>query len=129
MTPTPPHNLAPRPRRDGWTPARRQAFLDLLRSGLDVRRAAAQVGLSRCSVYKLRARDEGFAAAWDAALREARAEEQSRFAALLMERCPWALSVDLGGTGEGVGSLSRTPSTASGLCKLRRAEARLAPPL
>jgi hypothetical protein len=78
------------PRRDGWTAARRRAFLDSLRDGLDVRRAAARMGMSRRSVDHLRGRDEGFARAWDAALREAREERGRRLIAELVEQAAWA---------------------------------------
>lgn len=88
-----PSSLARHARVDGWTPVRRRAFLDHLRDGLDVRRAALRVGLSRRSAYHLRQRDEEFARGWDAALREARTAAERRFVALLVERCPWAREV------------------------------------
>jgi hypothetical protein len=58
-----------RSRRDGWTPERQRAFIDLIRSGLKPGRAAARLGLRRQGAYELRARagGESFAAAWDAA--------------------------------------------------------------
>src|SRR5687767_5565515 len=55
-------------RADGWTAARRQAFLDQLASCSNVTRAVAAAGLSVASAYELRARDPEFAVAWDAAL-------------------------------------------------------------
>ena len=57
-----------RPRRDGWSVARQAAFLAMLSRTRNVRRAAAHVGLSRESAYRLRRRPgaESFAAAWDA---------------------------------------------------------------
>ena len=90
-------------RRDGWTPERRQLFLELLGAGLDVRRACAGVGLSRQAAYELRRRDPAFAQAWDGALRSARAAEEAAFYAMLPER------------------LRRTMSELSGECKLRAA--------
>ena len=94
--------LATRPvRRDGWTPQRRQRFLELLGAGSDVRRACAGVGLSRQAAYTLRRRDPAFAQAWDGALLSARAAEREAFLAMLPER------------------LRRTLSELSGECKLR----------
>ena len=67
--PTPPPDFDPVPiraRRDGWTPERQRAFIAALASTLCVDRAAASVGLSRESAYRLR-RHSGaasFAAAW-----------------------------------------------------------------
>jgi|SRR5688572_19133546 hypothetical protein len=61
----------------GWTLERRVQFLRCLAEKGGVRRACAQVGLSRQGAYKLRARNPEFARIWDAALvaaREARIE-------------------------------------------------------
>ena len=57
-----------RARHDGWTPERQRAFIASLAATLCVDRAAASVGLSRVSVYRLRRHPKGasFAAAWDA---------------------------------------------------------------
>jgi len=54
-------------RRDGWTATRQLGFLDALVGTRSVTRAAASVGMSRESAYRLRARDQGglFAALWD----------------------------------------------------------------
>ena len=90
-------------RRDGWTPERRERFLELLAAGLDVRRACADVGLSRQAAYTLRRRDPAVAQAWDEALRSARAAEDETFLAMAPER------------------LLRTMSELSGECKLRGA--------
>jgi hypothetical protein len=87
-------------RHDGWTPERRQRFLELLAAGLDVRRACAGVGLSRQAAYTLRRRDPAFAQAWDGALRSVRVAEDEAFLAMLPER------------------LRRTMSELSGECKL-----------
>jgi hypothetical protein len=51
----------------GWTPAARTAFLEALAACGTVIEAVAVVGLSPQSAYKQRARDPGFATAWDAA--------------------------------------------------------------
>ena len=96
--------LAARPiRRDGWTPQRRQLFIELLGAGLDVQRACAKVGLSRQAAYPLRRRDPAFAQAWDGAVRSAQTAEEAAFYALLPEH------------------LLRALSELSGPCKLRGA--------
>jgi hypothetical protein len=60
-----------RARVDGWTPARQRAFVEQLAETLSVEAAARLVGLTAQSARALRRRPgaEGFAAAWDAALR------------------------------------------------------------
>jgi hypothetical protein len=93
-----------KPRRDGWTPARRAQFLGHLAAGLDVKRACALVGLSRQKAYALRGRDAAFAAAWDKARRAARAAADEAFLALLPEK------------------LRRTMSDLSAACHLPRAQ-------
>ena len=64
------HPVPTRRRRDGWTPHRQARFIGHLAETRCVRTAAAAVGLSRESAYRLRRRPggEGFAAAWDVAL-------------------------------------------------------------
>ena len=59
-----------RTRRDGWTIERQADFLGLLAETGSVIGACEAVGMSRKSVYRLRALPgaESFAAAWDAAL-------------------------------------------------------------
>lgn len=78
----------PKLRCDGWTAARREAFLDALTEGLAVWRACARVGLSREGAYRLRARDTAFAQAWAAAQRAAGDNGDRRFLELLAERMP-----------------------------------------
>ena len=60
-----------RTRRDGWTPARQARFIGLLVQLGCVRRAAAALGLSRESAYRLRrhAGAGSFRAAWDTAIK------------------------------------------------------------
>ena len=108
------HQLSParKPRTDGWTSLRRRAFLKLLRDGLDVRRATARVGMSRRSAYHVRKRDAAFAREWDAALRAARALEQSRLIALLVERAPWARTAFPEAAREGGGVSSQDTVTS-----------------
>lgn len=57
-------------RRDGWTAERQLRFLDALASTRSVVKAAASVGMSRESAYRLRNRAGGalFAVLWDRAL-------------------------------------------------------------
>lgn len=59
-----------RARADGWTPLRQAEFLGYLAETRCVKRAAARVGMSRESAYRLRRKQgaEEFAAAWDAIL-------------------------------------------------------------
>jgi hypothetical protein len=54
-------------RRDGWTPAARRLFLEVVAKTGIVTRACAYAGMSRDSAYALRYRDPLFAAGWDAA--------------------------------------------------------------
>lgn len=88
-------------RRDGWTELRRAGFLECLSAIADVKHACAFVGMSRQSAYRLRARDPGFAAAWDAALRAAHEAAVRAFLAELPE------------------SLLRTLSRLSAMCHLQ----------
>jgi hypothetical protein len=62
-------------RIDGWTPEKQRLFCETLADCGLVREAAAIVGMTRQSAYRLRRRAEGrsFALAWDAALYLARA--------------------------------------------------------
>lgn len=68
----PPFYPVPRLRRhhNGWLPSRQADFLGYLAETGSVSAAAARVGMSRESAYRLRRREgaESFAAAWDAAL-------------------------------------------------------------
>ncbi|MFN2260073.1 MAG: hypothetical protein ABR601_09590 [Parasphingopyxis sp.] len=56
-----------RARRDGWTPLRQAGFLGALAETRCVKQAAAKVGMSRESAYRLRGRRgaASFAAVWD----------------------------------------------------------------
>lgn len=55
------------PRRDGWSGARKVAFLEQFIELGVASRALAAVGKGMSGLYALRARDPAFAAAWDAA--------------------------------------------------------------
>jgi hypothetical protein len=54
----------------GWTSDKRENFLNTLRACLNVRRAAAAVGLTDSAAYQLRRRDAEFAQKWAEALDE-----------------------------------------------------------
>lgn len=55
-------------RENGWTKAKRTAFLSELAASCNIRRASQAAGMTPSGVYKLRQREEEFAAAWQAAL-------------------------------------------------------------
>lgn len=54
-------------RRGALTPKKQRAFLRALNSGLTVRDAAKEIGITSVSLYALRKRDEDFALAWEEA--------------------------------------------------------------
>ena len=56
--------------RNGWTSAKRGAFLDELAASCNVTRAAAAAGMGRDAAYGLRRRDPVFAEAWAAAIEQ-----------------------------------------------------------
>jgi hypothetical protein len=73
MTRPPPHAKPERRQRaDGWTVARRVAFLDLISLDVAVAPACLEVGVSRQSAYRLRARCARFAEDWEKAESAAR---------------------------------------------------------
>lgn len=55
-------------REDGWTPERRETFLQTLAETCNVREAAEAAGMARWSAYRLKQRDPGFARDWERAL-------------------------------------------------------------
>ena len=71
-------------RRDGWTEARREAFLLALSMTANVTTAAASVGITRSGAHALRRREPGFAVLWGEALASGydRLEEALLMAAL-----------------------------------------------
>ncbi len=83
-----------RTRHDGWSPERQRRFIDALANLGSVHAAARTVGSSRTGAYRLRTRPgaESFAAAWDAALSDARAQlfdtlfERATVGVLVMRR-------------------------------------------
>jgi hypothetical protein len=72
-------------RHDGWTPERRERFLELLAAGMSARSACRAVGLSHTAAYNLRRRDPAFAREWRDAQRAARLCAEDRFMAMLSE--------------------------------------------
>lgn len=62
-----------KPRADGWSPQRQQAFIGALADTGSVMTAARQVGMSASTAYRLRRSADGaaFAAAWDVAIQQA----------------------------------------------------------
>ena len=66
-------------RRDGWTPARQRDFIDALVVSASVKMAAAYVGMTTKSAYRLQARADAasFAAAWDTAIEDATARVEA----------------------------------------------------
>lgn len=63
--------VAHRRRHDGWSAARVARFLETLAQTGCVRDAARVAGMSNVAAYRLRAKDAGFAAAWEKALEPA----------------------------------------------------------
>ena len=59
------------PRRDGWTNAKRKAFLNTLAATANVAQATRGVGLKPHAAYSLRRRDPAFAELWQTALQTA----------------------------------------------------------
>ncbi|MBA3880188.1 MAG: hypothetical protein C0500_10790 [Sphingobium sp.] len=59
------------PRRDGWTNAKRRAFLNTLAATANVAQATRGVGLKPHAAYSLRRRDPAFAELWQTALQTA----------------------------------------------------------
>ena len=55
-------------KRNGWTAARRETFLDTLAATCNVRAATAAAGMTSKAAYALRQREPAFAAAWEEAL-------------------------------------------------------------
>ena len=70
-----------RRRKGGWSGPAQCEFLEALAQGASIVNAAATVGLSERSAYKLRGHPLGapFAAAWDDALDIAEATRRARF--------------------------------------------------
>ncbi len=90
-----------RPRHDGWTPERQALFLETLADTGCVSDAAARVGLSVESAYRLRRRRDAasFAAAWEGAL----AHGTRRLVDLAFERAIAGVAVPVFYKGEVVG--------------------------
>lgn len=63
-----------KPRRNGWTMARRTRFLEILRETSNVTEAVNAVGMTMAGAYALKNRDPGFARQWMEALEQGYAE-------------------------------------------------------
>ena len=61
-------------RKDGWSEAMQARFLEVLRATANVSEASRACGMKFNGAYRLRARDPGFAAAWQEALEQGYAE-------------------------------------------------------
>lgn len=105
-----------RARHDGWSPERQRRFVTALAKLGSVNAAARAVGSTRTSAYRLRSRAdaESFAAAWDAALSDARTR---RFDALF-ERATIGVLVPRRYRGEFVGT-RHFHDNAAGIAALR----------
>ncbi|MGL3823363.1 hypothetical protein [Sphingopyxis sp. R3-92] len=60
--------MARQPQDKNVTDEQRQLFLDALAGSCNVRQAAVEAGFAPSTAYKIRQRDTGFAAAWQAAI-------------------------------------------------------------
>lgn len=99
--------------------ARRACFLDALRQTANVSSAARIAGLASSTVYRHRANNANFAAAWDAAIAEAMDELED----VLIQRAKHGVEKPIYFRGEQVGTV-RSYSDALGmfLLKARRPE-------
>lgn len=97
--------VAVRPRHDGWTPVRQNAFIRALAETANVEEACAAVGMSPRSAYTLRARADGgsFRQAWDLALDYA----VTRLADAMMGRALHGVAVPVFYKGEQIGEHRR----------------------
>lgn len=87
---------ARRTRADGWTEAKRAAFLDHLAATANVEFSCKAVAMDPSGVFRLRRRDADFAEQWDAALDTAKA----RLRAMLIERSMGGGAAAVHGEGE-----------------------------
>ncbi len=111
-----------RSRRDGWTPERQRNFIATLAHTGCVAAAARAAGLSVTSAYNLRRRigAESFAAAWDAALADAR----SRALTLAMDAAFSAMLTPRRYRGNFTGTIVRRDDMRALLAALRAAAIR-----
>ena len=113
------------PRKDGWSPQRREKFLGELAETCNVKLACAAVKMSDVGAYKLRRRDAGFRLAWRRALTEgyAKLEIQMLERALIGEVKMREAVIDVSPT-RAIELLSRySPRVAELLYRTHRAEA------
>ena len=102
-----------RTRADGWTPTRQAAFIGFLAETGSVAEAAARVGCSRASAYKLRTLPgaESFADAWNVACGKVTPPRKLTFAELKVTAIDGPIQVRLYG-GRYCG-LTRKPSDSA----------------
>jgi molybdenum-dependent DNA-binding transcriptional regulator ModE len=81
-------------RKDGWTAAKRGAFLDHIAATCNVTAAAQLVGMGSSSAHKLRRVDPEFSEQWRAALDAG----FDRLQAMLIERAMGPMKVEIGET-------------------------------
>ena len=81
-------------RRDGWTAAKRGAFLDHIAATCNVTAAAQLVGMGHSGAHKLRRIDPEFSAQWGIALEAG----FDRLQAMLIERAMGPMRVEIGET-------------------------------
>ena len=86
-----------RSRNDGWTEAKRAAFLDHLAATANIDLSCKAVAMDPSGVFRLRRREADFAEQWDAALDTAKA----RLRAMLIERSMGGGAAAAPGEGEG----------------------------
>lgn len=116
----------PPERHDGWTRDKQAAFLRALAATHNVSAAAREVGLTRQSAYKLRARLKGepFDLAWDAAFQSA----YDALAEAAMERALKGVEVPHYHKGELVGTSRRYDERLTVALLLMRERRRSLPP-
>jgi len=100
----------------GFTVDKRRSFLDMLAATCNVRTSAEAAGVALSSCYRLRARDAGFAQAWQAAM----AIGYARLEEALLNYALWrveaeAIDADAAVEGSLVGKLTRRTVSAADL--------------
>jgi hypothetical protein len=94
-----PPRRRPGSRKGGWTLDRRNLFLSMLGTCLNVRRAVDAVGLTPSAAYQLKRRDPAFADAWVEALDEGYSNLEMEMLRQAIEGCETTETVLDGDTG------------------------------
>ena len=105
-------------KRNGWTKARRAAFLKALAETCNVKLSTERAGMGHTSVYAVRHRDPAFARLWDEAL----AIGYDRLEAMLLQRALEAVNdIDVAELIDAeapiAGSSGATPRSTPGLAR------------